>query len=294
LVSASACADLLDIAEDPQLVPPDPWVCKDTGDKKDTMAPPPAMRNKAHVIVHACDLVTSNCSAAVTGVTAKLCNKLDVTCMTPINGAAIKDVDGDLMFDVPTGGALGEGFDGYLMVDGPRLDCRKSPEAVPCLLVPMCKQDATDENCTVSIYITALLFFNPPITHDSTEPIILPLIQNAEALRLVAAAGAGMVDPTLGSVFATILDCNGQPAAGMTFGTSKNKVQYATLFQVNGVVTNMATATDSSGIGGLLGVPEGFATVSAFPAGTTREVAKIGVQIVPGTVTYVTLIPPRS
>jgi hypothetical protein len=66
------------------------------------------------------------------------------------------------------------------------------------------------------------------------------------------------------------------------------------LFQVNGVVTNMATATDSSGVGGLLGVPEGFATVSAYPAGTAREVASIGVQIVPGTVTYVTVIPPRS
>jgi hypothetical protein len=235
-------------------------------------------------------LITSNCSTAVKGVTAKLCNKLDVTCMKPVK-QSIKDVDGDLTFEVPTRGSLGDGFDGYLMVDGPRADCTKTPDLVSCLL---CNPAAPDEKCQVPIYITALLFFNPPITQDSAEPIVLPLIQNAEAVRLVLAAGAGMVDPTLGSVFATILDCNGQPAAGMTFGTSKNKVQYATLFEVNGVVTTGASATDSSGVGGLLGVPEGFATVSAYPAGTTREVASIGVQIVPGTVTYVTLIPPRS
>jgi hypothetical protein len=55
-----------------------------------------------------------------------------------------------------------------------------------------------------------------------------------------------------------------------------------------------ATATDVSGTGGLLGVPMGFVTISAFPVGTTREVASFGVQIVPGTVSYVTLVPPRD
>jgi hypothetical protein len=289
----SACADLLDIAENPQLVPPDPWLCKGGEGSGDKMAPAPQTKATSVVRVHVCDLVTSNCSVPVKDVTAKLCNKLDVTCTKPID-ASIKGADGDLTFDVPTRGSLGEGFDGYLLVEGPRADCTKSPELVSCLLAPMCNMSAPDENCVLPVYITALLFFNPPITEDSTKPIVLPLIQNTEAIRLVLAAGAGMVDPTLGSVFATILDCNGQPASGMTFATSKNKVQYATLFQVNGVVTNMATATDSSGVGGLLGVPEGFATVSAYPAGTAREVASIGVQIVPGTVTYVTLIPPRS
>lgn len=289
LVFVSGCADLLDIAENPQLVPPDPWACEPV----DAMGPAPAMKEAATVRVHVCDFITSNCSTPVTGLKAKLCNKLDVTCMNPVK-TDIHDVDGTLTFEVPTRGSLGEGFDGYLLVEGPTADCTKI-DPIACSVAPDCDPQMPDEACQVPVYITGLLFFNPPIAADTLQPIVLPFVPNLAALALINAAGAGgRVDPTLGSAFVTVLGCDGRPAGGLTFATSKGAPQYATLYLSNGTVMSSATATDASGTGGLLGVPMGFVTISASPAGTTREVASFGVQIVPGTVSYVTLVPPRE
>ncbi len=289
LVFVGACADLLDIAENPQLIPPDPWACKPS----EAAALPAAIKETATVKVHVCDFISSNCGTAVTGLKAKLCNKLDVTCMNPIQ-SGIVDIEGDLTFEVPTRGSLGEGFDGYLLVEGPTTDCTKQ-DTVSCTLVPECDPTAPSAACQVPVYITGLLFFNPPITADTVQPIVLPFVPNLAALALIGAAGArGTVDRTLGSVFITALDCDGRPAPGLTFATSKGLAQYATLYLSNGTVMSSATSTDVSGTGGLLGVPSGFVTISAFPVGTTREVASFGVQIVPGTVTYVTLVPPRD
>jgi hypothetical protein len=288
LLFPSACADLLDIAENPVLVPPDPWMCKGG----ETMTPEMPVPDKAVVRVHACDFITTNCGTPVKGLTAKLCDKRDFSCSAPMK-KDIRDVDGNLMVEVPTGGSLGAGFDGYLLVEGPMVDCTKSPPGA-CMLAPECNPAMPDEKCNIAAYIPSLLFFNPPVTADTVQPMILPLIANAAALTLVVAAGARTVDPTLGTVFATALDCDGHPAAGLTFGISNGSPMYGALFQVKGVVSSMATSTDSSGVGGLLGVPMGFTKVSAYPLGTTREVASIGAQILPGTVTYVTLIPPHE
>jgi hypothetical protein len=251
------------------------------------------MKETATVSVHVCDFISSNCGTSVTGLKAKLCNKLDVTCMNPVQ-TDIRDVDGTLTFQVPTRGSLGEGFDGYLVVDGPKTDCTKL-DPVACSVALGCDPKMPSDACQVPVYITGLLFFNPPITADTVQPIVLPFIPNLAALALIGAAGAGgRVDPTLGSAFVTALGCDGQPASGLTFSTSKGAPQYATLYLANGTVMSSATATDASGTGGLLGVPMGFVTISAFPAGTTREVASFGAQIVPGTVSYVTLVPPRD
>jgi hypothetical protein len=290
MLSVSGCADLLDIAENPVLVPHDPWMCE--GD--DTMQPATPAAEKATVRVHVCDFISTNCGMTVSGLTAKLCDKRDFSCSAPMM-KDIRDVEGDLAVEVPTGGSLGEGFDGYLQVDGPLVDCSLAGPGA-CMLAPGCDPTAMmpNDKCKIPAYITGLLFFNPPVTNDTPRPMVLPLIPTVASLALVSAAGARSVDPTLGTVFATALDCEGQPASGLTFGVSTGAPMYGKLFQEKGVISSMAAATDSSGIGGLLGVPMGFTKVSAFPVGTTREVASIGAQIVPRTVTYVTLIPPHE
>jgi hypothetical protein len=288
-MSVSSCADLLDIAENPVLVPPDPWTCT-----SDEAKPATATKDKATVRVHVCDFISTNCGTSVTGVTAKLCDKRDFSCSSPVK-KDIHDDNGDIVVEVPTGGSLGAGFDGYLQVEGPKVDCSYAGPGA-CMLAPECDPMATmpNDKCEILAYITGLLCFNPPVTDDTSKPMVLPLIPTVASLALVMAAGAHTIDPSLGTVFATALDCDGRPAAGLTFGVSTGLPLYGTLFQENGVISSKASATDSSGIGGLLGVPMGFTKVSAFPVNTTREVASIGAQILPRTVTYVTLVPPHE
>jgi hypothetical protein len=291
LASISACADVLDIAENPVLVPPDSFTCKDGANS------PSPMPDNAVVRVRACDFISSNCSTPARGLTAKLCDKKDFPCEKP-RIAELKDVDGELMFEVPTGGTLGSGFDGYLAVLGPLEQCGDKMNVAgldACQLAPKCdmaKRMAQDKDCLIPTYIPALLFFNPPITADTSPPIVLPLIPSIAGQNLLAgAAGGATVDPSQGIVFATGLDCFGHPSAGMTFTSSPAAGRV--IYIESGLVNPTAVATDRSGVAGLLGLPMGFAWVSAFTPGQmgAREVAKTGIQIMPATVSYVALAP---
>jgi hypothetical protein len=283
---------LLDIAENPVLVPPDPFACSED----DAPKPQPPMRDKAIVRVHACDFISTNCSTPVKGLTAKLCDKKDFPCEKP-RIAELKDTDGDVMFEVPTGGSLGAGFDGYLSVAGPVELCTKTSSATgldACALVPKCdtaKKMSQDNDCLIPSYIPSMLFFNPPITTDSVTPIVLPLIPSIAGMSLVSGAGETTVDINQGIVFATGLDCEGRPAAGLTFNSSPmpKKIGYVD----EGLLSFRSTKTDATGVGGLLGISSGFAWVSAFSNGAMgqNELAKIGIQILPSTVSYVALAP---
>lgn len=295
LTCLSACADLLDIAENPVLVPPDPFSCTEN----DAPKPQPPMRDNAIVRVHACDFISSNCSTPVRGLTAKLCEKKDFPCEKP-KIAELKDTDGDLMFEVPTGGSLGTGFDGYLSVNGPVELCTNKTSvtgADACVLVPKCdkaKQAAQDNDCLIPTYIPALLFFNPPITADSVAPIVLPLIPSIAGMNLLAGGGGQTVEISEGIVFATGFDCMGRPAAGLTFSSSPASKHV--VYVDNGLISFKTIETDASGVAGLLGIPFGFAWVSAYskgPMGPT-ELAKIGVQILPSTASYVALAPAQN
>jgi hypothetical protein len=291
----SGCADLLDIPDAPALIAQDPWEC-----------PAPAMDapagpkpEKALVRVHACNYITSNCSSVVTGLTASLCNKLDYNCGTPIQ-SGIHDVNGDLAFEVPTVGSLGTGFDGYLLVNSATELCTNEAAfggPSSCVAAPGCDPVAPSEKCRIPLFISGLLFFNPPINADSGQPIVLPLVPWVAGASLLPAAGSNRVeDQSLGIVFATGLDCAGIPAPGLTFRVSPTPPKLGTIFSVNGAPSASAVATDESGIGGLLGVPPGFVQVSAYvtdPNVGGREVASIGVQVLPTSITYVALVPAR-
>lgn len=303
LISVSRCADLLDIPENPVLVPPDPWMCK-----ADEMMVPPAETatpDKAVARVRICNYISTNCGSSVPGITASLCDKLDVKCTNP-RQANIAEIDGDLAFEVPTRGSLGSGFDGYLLVNAPAESCTKSAAFLggagaidPCLLAPLCDKSRPDDSkCKANPFIPGAVFFNPPIEQDVTEPIIVPLIPTLAGFSLISAAGAQTTDSALGIVYARGLDCQGIPAAGLTFGVSSGPPPLAVVYQSNGVITKDATETDASGVSGLLGIPAGFATISAYAKETTttnrREVASIGTQLLASTVSYVTLVPKTS
>ena len=158
-----------------------------------------------------------------------------------------------------------------------------------CALTPQCDLTSPDARCLVPTYAPALLFFNPPITADVPAPIPLQLLPSQALPRVVEAAGAEL-DPATGNLFITALDCDGHPAAGVTYGIAQDQDRVTALYVDNGVVSDTVFQTDESGIGGFVGVPPGFAEVTGYaPDGT--PIGKIGVQSAPFTLTYSTLVP---
>lgn len=295
LVSAlwcsAGCADILDLPDSPGLVTGDRWDCSPIVEQP--------RKATAHVTVHVCDYFSANCGTPVRGVTAQLCNRKDFGCKQPVS-TGIMDVgeNGDLSFDVRTGGPSGEGFDGYLLVMPPVDLCTNEAAfggSGACAMTgPECDPAAPDPSvCSLPLFIPGLLFFDPPITNDLTRQMELPLLPWLGAVSFITAAGSTSVDPALGSVLATALDCDGHPASGISFAAETGAPQFGTLYQNGGVATK-GRATDDTGVGGLLGIPERFVEISAHLAGdglNAKPLAASSIQVLASTVSYVTLSP---
>jgi hypothetical protein len=291
MVAVSACADILDLPDDPTLAAQGPWRCLQTPPE-----PEGTGQEMAIVRVQACNFVSTNCSAPVTDLTASLCDKKDVNCANPIR-SGIRDTGGVLTFEVSTGGALGVGFDGYLQVKAPPALCTNEAifgpgAAALCALSPSCDPQSPDDKCMIPSFAPALLFFNPAIRSDVTRPLLLQLVPTGAFPLLAEAAGAAL-DPTSGNVFITALDCDGKPASGVTLNMSEDLPGRVTpLYLVDGVISDTVLQTDSSGTAGFLGVPAGFAEIVGYTADGSRiRIGQIGVQTAPSTITYSALPP---
>jgi hypothetical protein len=291
------CADILDVAEDPQLVETGPWRCV-----KQPVAAKAPTKDRAVVRVRTCNFVSTNCSEPVTGLTASLCNKRDVNCEDPIT-TNLTDNAGEFSFSVPTGGPLGTGFDGFLQISSSTALCSDESVFGPtgpkelCKLAPGCDPNKPDEHCRLPAITPSLLFFNPPVRADFAQPQLVPLVPTAAVVTIPQAVG-GAVDPTLGNVFITARDCDNSPAAGVRFAmTTHNDDHVTNLYLKDGVISNATMTTDVSGLGGMLGVPTGFSTVAGYTSlGETADTkfGETGVQVAPFTITYTTLTPAGS
>jgi hypothetical protein len=278
----TGCAEVLDIPDAPELIDPSPWSClAEPMDRPVPPAPSAIMR------VQACDFVSPECTTPVTGLTARVCAKLDGFCTDPIVTNLVDDV-GLLEFEVPTPPG---GFDGYLEVTSATELCTSAAFGTTgpllCAVSPACNPEAPDDNCRVPIYARSLLFFNPPVTIDTFEPQLLPLIPAAAIPGLAAAAGATL-DPSTGNLFVTALDCEGRPAAGVRYRLDAE--EGTPLYVHDGVVSDATLETDGTGVGGFLGVPIGLAQVSGV-VGESQVVGRVGVRSAPFTMTYTVLAP---
>jgi hypothetical protein len=247
------------------------------------------------VQVRACNFVSSNCSRVVTGLTAKLCDKRDVDCLTPIR-AEIADENGAFDFDVETGGSSGTGFDGYLSVTAPAELCTDNAvfgAAAPavCALAPGCNPDMPDQKCRTPTFAPARLFFNPAI-RGGGPPIVLPLLPTSSVLSIVAAAGSARPDPKYGFLFVTSLNCDGMPAAHVTVAVDRPASEVSYLYIDHGVVGAAARETDVSGLAVISNVAPGPLKVTAHTAGEMpMQLDEVSVQISPFMFTYVALRP---
>ncbi|HEY3594183.1 MAG TPA: hypothetical protein VGL13_09915, partial [Polyangiaceae bacterium] len=190
----------------------------------------------AQVRVQACDFVT-NCTTSVPNLTARLCDKRDVGCNNPRKIDITDDANGQFLLQVPTAGT---GFDGFLFVSTPVAPCTDtdtfgvSGSKLLCGFLPNCDQTAPDANCYVPVYSPAMLFFNPPIVRDVDQPIPLQLFPSAALPAVLAAAGSVHIDSTMGNVIIGAVDCDGKPAAGVSFRLLDHSDPVQTLYLKSG------------------------------------------------------------
>jgi hypothetical protein len=286
-VGLGGCAQILDIPDEPRFEETGPWRC--VGESSEGSVAP---RETASVSFKVCDFI-SGCTKSVSGVTAKVCDKLDVLCINP-RSAPITDVNGILTVEVPT--PQGRPFDGYIDVMPPVALCTDQMAFGPaagaiCALARGCNAASpTIPECLVPIYSPVLWFFNPPVVMDLQDPILLQLYPANQLPTLIEAAGAE-IDPTMASVFLTAWDCDGNPAAGVKLNVPEHDDVVQPLYYNTGVIRAGLDETDSSGIGGFIKVPPGFVNVAGVNEDGT-QVGIVGVQARLPYVTYTVLVPP--
>lgn len=224
--------------------------------------PSPPKLDHVFVQVRACDFISSNCSMAASGLTAKLCERSDVRCSNPIR-ADIRDSGGTLDFEVDTGGAAGSGFDGFLAVSS--------------------QDDA---------FAPALLFFNPTIREALGRPIVLPLVPASAVSALVEASGTREPEPDHGFLFITALDCAGRPAKGVTVAVDRPADEVSVIYVDQGVFDRAARETDASGVAEVSNVSPGPVHVTAQRAGPTAErIGEMDLHVAARTISYTSLVP---
>jgi hypothetical protein len=284
LVVFVGCAEVLEIPDDPELAPGS-WSC--LGETNALPLLPAPVASRALVRVQACDFVRG-CETKVTGLSARVCQKESLACADPV-ALDLVDEGGLFTFDVPTGAG---GFDGYIDVSSATELCTNPSFGADgltlCALSPGCDPAQPDDRCRTPLYAHALLFFNPPITGDRVEPLTLPLIPLAALPSWARTAGATL-DASKGNLLISASDCDGAPAEGVTYQIDTDPERAAGLYVRDGEPST-APATDASGVGAFLGVPEGHAEVSAYNA-AHLQVGAVALQAAPFTVTYGALAP---
>jgi hypothetical protein len=284
LVVSEGCAEVLEIPDDPELSPGS-WSCLSRTSALSLLPAP--VTSRALVRVQACDFVRG-CDTKVTGLSARVCQKQSLACSDPV-ALDLADEAGLFTFDVPTGT---DGFDGYIDVSSETELCTNpafgADALALCALAAGCEPAQPDDRCRIPLYAHALLFFNPPITHDSVEPLTLPLIPLAALPAWARTAGATL-DPSKGNLLISASDCRGDPAAGVTYQIDNDPENVAELYVRDGEPST-APETDASGVGAFLGVSEGSAEVSAYNAAHLR-VGTVALRAAPFTVTYGALAP---
>jgi hypothetical protein len=214
----------------------------------------------------------------------RACPKLDVTCSRPIGPVVAADSAGIATISVP---AL---FDGYAqVVDLVGQDAGDSdagnPDASDLGDAPSAESGGSSARL-----IPSLLFFNPPLVKD-TQYRIVPLFGASDIQVLAAAEGNTWDQSQHGMLFTGMLDCSLKPAAGVTWDASIVDASSRRFYLINGLPDEAASATDSSGFGGLLNAPPGTITITATVRATGKRIGSATVLVRPGVASYTYLAP---
>lgn len=126
------------------------------------------------------------------------------------------------------------------------------------------------------------LFFNPPIDRDQEIP---PLSLSTLASRgaLLGQLGA---DVARGDILVTAQDCQGKPAAGVSFSVTPADPEAIAYYLVNGLPTSGVTTTDSTGYGGFMNLSTNATTVTATLGSSKTVIGTLGLVVRGGSATW--------
>jgi hypothetical protein len=192
-------------------------------------------------------------SEPLPGILAQRCHKLDLTCENPV-AMTTADMTGGVTMQVEAA------FDGYVQLTGPKI-------------------------------APALYFLTPPTSGDLDLPSV-PLATPLAAAGIVLKAGGTTWDKQRGLVLLNAFDCEGKAAANITFSIGGTPDPNTFIFYlVDAFPTTTVGATDDTGYGGLVNVPEGVSTISALLEPGARKVSKISVLVRAGYISYSRVTP---
>ncbi len=201
--------------------------------------------------MHLQDAVSSK---PLSGVVARLCRKLDVTCQSPIGSKVLSDDTGGVAMPIEAA------FDGYVQL----MDSKIAP---------------------------ALYFLTAPASGDLDLPTV-PLASPSVAALIVQQAGGTTWLDERGIVLLNAFDCLGQPADNISYSIGGTPDSATFIFYlVNGLPTTDATVTDSTGYGGLVNMPVGVSTIAATIAPSGRKVSNISILVRAGYISYSSVTP---
>jgi hypothetical protein len=201
------------------------------------------------VIIHMRDLVTG---APIPGVTGRLCERPDTTCMMPISGEIPATPMGDLQLPVRAG------FDGYVEL--------RAPGKMP-----------------------GLYFIYPPVDGNREIPFV-PLIET-ELVAQLAALNDKDLKPDRGHVLLGGYDCQRMPAEGIVLSSTDADADTSSFYVLNNLPKIGAKATDASGRGGFINLKEGIIAITASLASDNRKIASVSLLVRSGMMTYTSLVP---
>lgn len=191
----------------------------------------------------------------VPGLTAQVCSRTDIDCSVPL-ATVVTDVNGKV--DIP----LTKGFLGYLQMV-------TAPDSLPGLM-PM------------------IVSYMPPIFADATTT---KLVAGKRDVAALAAAVGQAIDESRGLLSVTVLDCDGQTAAGVQVELAKDDDKTATFYFQGGLPATGRTETDSTGSVVLGNVRPGIVSVTSKSARTGKMVGSQAALVRAGTLTVVYLPP---
>lgn len=203
------------------------------------------------------DMVTQQ---PLSGVTARLCRKLDVSCDDARRGEAVTDGKGKVQFEVDVEGG-DRGFTGYVQF-------------------------------TRNDLMPGLYFFNPPITSSVDVPqvqLLTPMVAQLLAMQ----AGISFMSER-GLILLRAFDCTDEPVPGVVFEVDDADPNSTAFYSVDGLPSRKATATDTSGYGGVINAAPGTITVKARLAGSRRVISTVSILVKAGAITYSRMVPGGS
>ena len=200
----------------------------------------------------------------ITKMTINACGRLDPDCTLSL-GTGVTDDSGYANLSIP------KYFEGFLKLDPPAT----FPTMVPSLItvIPPPEKDSDP---------------------DASIPAnVAPHLTSAGELNALLALVGSKLNPALGNVLGIVLDCQGNPTAGVELRIDQTSSGQTVSYYTDATGTPSVTATETAprGEAGFVNTPTGPITITATVPALSRRMGRYTVISKAGTVTYLPMSP---